>query len=72
MHVCVCTSQYSNSVVARGAAHQFLHHTTQVSVSNAGVTFRSFTFLCFILHRVNFTNVVSLGWNTYVAWIAHR
>lgn len=22
--------------------------------------------------RVNFTNVVSLGWNTYVAWVAHR
>lgn len=23
-------------------------------------------------YRVNFTNVVSLGWNTYLAWLAHR
>lgn len=25
-----------------------------------------------LVFRVNFTNIISLGWNTYLAWIAHR
>ena len=29
---------------------------------------RHFLLLC----SVNFTNIVSLGWNTYLAWLAHR